>query len=65
VGEVTRYFLSVSERTADYVNYQPHGPYFDPDLVRATAMNLIVAAGSRGSPFHMTLVASKGWHLQY
>lgn len=62
-GEVTSDFLSVTERIADYVQHQIHGADFDPDLVRASAMNLMMAAGSRGNLFHIDSLAFPKGHL--
>lgn len=63
-GEVTSDFLNVSERVADYVSHQIHGADFDPDLVRATAMNLMMAAGSQGNLFHIDSLAFPKGHLE-
>lgn len=62
-GEDTDDFLSVTDRLRATVESKLFGADFDPFLVRATTMNLMMAAGSRGNIFHMDSLAFPRGHL--
>src|SRR5262249_10823122 len=47
----------------DFVDSNLFGADFDPALVRATTMNLMMAAGSKGNVFHIDSLTFPGGHL--
>ena len=56
-GEDTDDAISAGDRLREYVEANLFGCDFDPALVRATTMNLMMAAGSRGNVFHLDSLA--------
>ena len=62
-GEETDDLLSAAERVREYVDQSLFGADFDPDLVRATTMNLMMAAGSSGNVFHIDSLSFPAGHL--
>jgi type I restriction enzyme M protein len=62
-GEETGDFLSVADRLRHVVERQVFGADFDPFLVRATTMNLMMAAGARANVFHMDSLSFPRGHL--
>jgi type I restriction enzyme M protein len=56
-GEDTADVLWAGNCVRDFVEANLFGCDFDPALVRATTMNLMMAAGSRGNVFHLDSLA--------
>ena len=63
-GEDTDDLLSAGDRVRGFVEKKLFGADFDPFLVRATTMNLMMAAGSRGNIFHMDSLSFPAGHLE-
>jgi len=55
---------SILDRLRDYANKNLFGADFDPFLVRASTMNLLMAANTEGHIFHMDSLAFPRSHLQ-
>src|SRR5690606_39942031 len=51
--ESTDEFLSIRDRLAHYVENKLFGADFDPALVRAAQMNVVMASNAEGHLFHM------------
>ncbi|HNV70865.1 MAG TPA: N-6 DNA methylase [Candidatus Ozemobacteraceae bacterium] len=62
-GEETADNLVAAEQIRHYVEDKLFGCDFDPALVRATTMNLMMAAGSSGNVFHLDSLAFPEGHL--
>lgn len=62
-GEDTADRLIAEKPVEDFVEDTLFGADFDPALVRATTMNLMMAAGSKGNVFHIDSLAFPGGHL--
>jgi type I restriction enzyme M protein len=62
-GEDTEDFLDVAGQLQAAVKRNIFGADFDPFLVRATTMNLMMAAGARGRVVHMDSLAFPRGHL--
>lgn len=62
-GEDTDDFLSVADRLRDAVEARVFGADFDQFLVRATTMNLMMAAGAKAKIGHMDSLAFPKGHL--
>lgn len=55
---------NILDRLRDYANKNLFGADFDPFLVRASTMNLLMAANTEGHIFHMDSLAFPRSHLQ-
>lgn len=55
---------SILDRLRDYANKNLFGADFDPFLVRASTMNVLMAANTEGHIFHMDSLAFPRSHLQ-
>ena len=55
---------SILDRLRDYANKSLFGADFDPFLVRASTMNVLMAANTEGHIFHMDSLAFPRSHLQ-
>ncbi|MBI2504014.1 MAG: N-6 DNA methylase [Candidatus Latescibacteria bacterium] len=53
----------IRDRLADYTSRYLYGADFDPFLVRASTMNLMMAANAEGNIFHMDSLAFPNSHL--
>jgi len=62
-GEDTADSLWAAENIRQYVDSMLFGNDFDPALVRATTMNLMMAAGSTGNVFHLDSLSFPNGHL--
>jgi type I restriction enzyme M protein len=62
-GEETADALSAAERLRAYADNNLFGADFDPALVRATTMNLMMAAGSRAHIYHLDSLSFPNGHL--
>ncbi len=62
-GEDTADVLWAGDCVREFVEANLFGCDFDPALVRATTMNLMMAAGSRGNVFHLDSLAFPAGHL--
>jgi type I restriction enzyme M protein len=51
--ESTSDFLTVHERLRDYAAHQVFGADFDPFLIRASQMNMVMAGDGRGHLYHL------------
>ncbi len=63
-GKDTTDFFSVTDELKKTVESRLYGADFDPFLVRATTMNLMMAASSRGNVYHMDSLAFPDGHLE-
>jgi type I restriction enzyme M protein len=54
---------AIHDRLRDYAQHQVFGADFDPFLVRASTMNLMMAANTDGNIFHMDSLAFPKSHL--
>ncbi len=63
-GKDTTDFFSVTDELKKTVERYLFGADFDPFLVRATTMNLMMAASSRGNVYHMDSLAFPEGHLE-
>jgi type I restriction enzyme M protein len=61
--ESTEEFLSIQQRLGQFVKTNLFGADFDPFLVRATTMNLTMAANESGNVFHMDSLTFPQGHL--
>ena len=61
--EDTDQFLSIRERLADYASHKVFGADFDPFLVRAAQMNVMMAGNSLGHLYHMNSLEFPAGHL--
>jgi type I restriction enzyme M protein len=52
-AESTSDFLNVHERLREYAAYQVYGADFDPFLIRASQMNMVMAGDGRGHIYHL------------
>lgn len=62
-GEETADSLVAGNSVREFVDDYLYGADFDPALVRATTMNLMMAAGSKGNVFHIDSLSFPGGHL--
>jgi type I restriction enzyme M protein len=62
-GEETSDSLIAGNSVRDFVDDYLFGADFDPALVRATTMNLMMAAGSKGNVFHVDSLSFPAGHL--
>lgn len=62
-GEETADVLSAGALVRDYADANLFGADFDPALVRATTMNLMMAAGSRAHIYHLDSLSFPDGHL--
>ena len=62
-GEETADSLVAGNSVRDFVDDYLFGADFDPALVRATTMNLMMAAGSKGNVFHIDSLSFPAGHL--
>jgi type I restriction enzyme M protein len=62
-GEETADSLVAGNSVLDFVEDYLFGSDFDPALVRATTMNLMMAAGSKGNVFHIDSLSFPAGHL--
>lgn len=62
-GEETSDSLVAGNSVRDFVDEYLFGADFDPALVRATTMNLMMAAGSKGNVFHIDSLSFPKGHL--
>ncbi len=61
--EDTEEFLSIRDRLADYAANKLFGADFDPFLVRAAQMNVMMAGNSLGHLYHMNSLEFPSGHL--
>jgi len=62
-GEETADSLVAGNSVREFVDDYLFGADFDPALVRATTMNLMMAAGSKGNVFHIDSLSFPAGHL--
>jgi type I restriction enzyme M protein len=62
-GEETADSLIAGNYVREFVDTNLYGADFDPALVRATTMNLMMAAGSKGNVFHLDSLTFPAGHL--
>ena len=62
-GEETADSLVAGNYVREFVDTYLYGADFDPALVRATTMNLMMAAGSKGNVFHIDSLTYPAGHL--
>ncbi len=60
----TAEFLTVQERLRAFAENQLYGADFDPFLVKATQMNLVMAANARGHLYHINSLEFPKGHLE-
>jgi len=63
-GEETADSLVAGNYVREFVDANLYGADFDPALVRATTMNLMMAAGSKGNVFHIDSLTYPAGHLE-
>lgn len=63
-GEETADSLIAGDYVRQFVETNLYGGDFDPALVRATTMNLMMAAGSKGNVFHIDSLTFPAGHLE-
>lgn len=63
-GEETADSLVAGNYVREFVETNLFGADFDPALVRATTMNLMMAAGSKGNVFHIDSLTFPAGHLE-
>ena len=63
-GEETADSLLAGDYVRQFVETNLYGGDFDPALVRATTMNLMMAAGSKGNVFHIDSLTFPAGHLE-
>ena len=63
-GEDTADSLLAGNYVREFVEAKLFGADFDPALVRATTMNLMMAAGSKGNVFHIDSLTFPAGHLE-
>ena len=61
--ESTTEFLTVHERLKEYASTQVYGADFDPFLIRASQMNMVMAGDGRGHIYHINSLEFPGGHL--
>lgn len=61
--ESTTEFLSVHERLKEYASNMVFGADFDPFLIRASQMNMVMAGDDRGHLYHINSLEFPGGHL--
>lgn len=61
--ENTTEFLSVHERLKEYASTMVFGSDFDPFLIRASQMNMVMAGDGRGHLYHLNSLEFPGGHL--
>jgi type I restriction enzyme M protein len=61
--ENTTEFLSVHERLKEYASNMVFGADFDPFLIRASQMNMVMAGDGRGHLYHINSLEFPGGHL--
>jgi type I restriction enzyme M protein len=62
-AESTDEFLSIQDRLAQFVRTHLFGADFDPFLVRAAQMNVVMASNAEGHIFHMNSLEFPAGHL--
>lgn len=62
-GEDTENGLRAADRVREYADTNLFGADFDPALVRASTMNLMMAAGAQGHVFHIDSLSFPAGHL--
>ena len=62
-GEETSDSLVAGNSVREFVDDNLFGSDFDPALVRATTMNMMMAAGSKGNVFHIDSLSFPAGHL--
>ncbi len=62
-NENTTEFLTVHERLKEYAGAQLFGADFDPFLIRATQMNMVMAGDGRGHIYHVNSLEFPSGHL--
>ncbi|MBH8593451.1 restriction endonuclease subunit M [Paenactinomyces guangxiensis] len=63
--ENTTDFLSVHERLREYASHMVFGADFDPFLIRASQMNMVMAGDGRGHLYHMNSLEFPNGHLPH
>jgi type I restriction enzyme M protein len=63
-GDGTTDFNTANDAVRQFVEANLFGCDFDPALVRATTMNLMMAAGSKGNVYHLDSLAFPKGHLE-
>ncbi len=61
--ETTEEFLSVNERLRQFAEKQVFGADFDPFLIKACQMNMVMAGDGRGHLYHINSVEFPNGHL--
>ena len=61
--ENTTDFLSIHERLKEYASTMIFGSDFDPFLIRASQMNMVMAGDGRGHLYHINSLEFPGGHL--
>lgn len=61
--ENTPEFLSIHERLREYASTMVFGTDFDPFLIRASQMNMVMAGDGRGHLYHINSLEFPGGHL--
>lgn len=61
--ESSEEFFEVKEALSRYADTNLFGADFDPDLVRATTMNIAMATGESGNAYHIDSLAFPNGHL--
>ena len=61
--ESTTEFLNVHERLKEYAAHMVFGSDFDPFLIRASQMNMVMAGDGRGHIYHMNSLEFPDGHL--
>jgi type I restriction enzyme M protein len=62
-NESTMEFLNVHERLKEYAARMVYGSDFDPFLIRASQMNMVMAGDGRGHIYHMNALEFPNGHL--
>lgn len=62
-NESTSEFLNVHERLREYAAHMVFGSDFDPFLIRASQMNMVMAGDGRGHIYHMNALEFPNGHL--
>jgi len=60
--ESTSDFLTVHERLKEYASHQVFGADFDPFLIRASQMNMVMAGDGRGHIYHLNSLEFPNGH---
>jgi type I restriction enzyme M protein len=61
--ETTDEFLSIHDRLRQFAQNQVFGADFDPFLIRASQMNMVMAGDGRGHLYHINSLEFPGGHL--